>query len=208
MSYYDDLLKNIEKEIGDLNYDKALSLIDKELSMPYIPSNVETKLKEYLALIPKEDPILKALTDEQIISYLKADESKQLRSVDELNRKNIRDYLDICEEYLCSDGFINGKVLLIDSLIKQDINVELKMTNDGIEYSFIPKYVMAPETSLGFIKANEILTDRYMKEPSKLELAKQLLYKECLLALPINYEEDDAINLADKIYEYIEEAFK
>lgn len=207
MGYYEDLIPQIEGLIKEEKYDKALSFIQKELSLPYVPSDIETKLNDFLAIIPKNDNV-HALNDEEIVKYLKSDETKQLRAVEELNNKNLRYYLDICNEYLRGDGYINAKVLLIDSLIKQDINEEMTMSNNGVDYSFIPKYVMSPETSLGFIKAFELLEGKYMKEPSKLELAKQLLYKECLLALPINYEEDEALDLSDKIYSFIEEAFK
>lgn len=206
MGYYEDLLNTVNKEINDGNFATALDLIEKELSMPYVPSDVEKKLKEHLGNIPKNSSI-KKLSDEDIISYLKSDETKQLIAIDELNDRNLREYLDICEEYLTSNGYINAKVLLVHSLISQDINEEIKMLNEGIEYKFIPKYVMLPEESLGFKAALAILDEKYMKEPSKLELAKELLYKECLLALPLNYEEDEAKQLANKIYEYIENAF-
>lgn len=207
MGYYEDLVPQIEALIKDEKYDKALSLIEKELSLPYVPSDIETKLKDLLKLIPKDD-FVRSLSDEEIIKYLNLDETKQLRAVEELNNKNLRDYLDVCNEYLKGNGYINAKVLLIDSLIKQDINEEISMSNNGVDYNFIPKYVMSPECSIGFVKASEILGEKYMKEPSKLELAKQLLYKECLLALPVNYEEDEADQLANKIYLFIEEAFK
>lgn len=200
-------MPQIEALIKDEKYDKMFSLIEKELSLPYVPSNIETKLKDLLKLIPKDD-FVRSLSDEEIIKYLNLDETKQLRAVEELNNKNLRDYLDVCNGYLKGNGYINAKVLLIDSLIKQDINEEISMSNNGVDYNFIPKYVMSPECSIGFVKASEILGEKYMKEPSKLELAKQLLYKECLLALPINYEEDEADQLANKIYLFIEEAFK
>lgn len=207
MSYYDDLLVQIDKMIIDKDYEKAESIIKKELSMPYIPSNIEISLKEYLSTIPKNTNII-SLSDENIIDYLKSDESKQLRAVEELNNKNLREYIKICNDYLKGDGFINAKVLLIDSLIKQDISDEFHMSNNGLEYDFIPRYIMSPESSIGFIKADEILKNKYMKEPSKYELAKQLLYKECLLALPMNYQEDEALELSNKVYSYIENAFK
>lgn len=206
MSYYDELLNKVKELIDKGDYNKASSLIDKELSMPYIPSDFEPKLRELLSLIPIEID-QKSLSDDQIIEYLISDEMKQLRAVEELNKKNLREYLDICGNYLCSEGFINAKALLVDSLIKQDINEEINMLNNGLEYSFIPKYILSPENSLGFLEGLKLLSDKYMKEPSKLELAKQLLYKECLLALPVNYEEDDGPYLADKVYEYIENAF-
>lgn len=207
MGYYDELINKINKLIADNDYEKAKHLIENELNMPYVPRDTERKLKEVLVSLPKKE-INHQLNAEEIQEFLNGDETHQLRGVDELDKLNLRDYIDICNEYLCSDGFINAKVLLIDSLMRQDIGEEMTYKNAGMEYSFIPKYVVPPEMSLGYKKAIDILNDRFMKEPSKLELAKQLTYKECLLALPINYDEDDGELLADKVYEYIIKAFE
>lgn len=206
MGYYDELLMKIDSLVKNSDFVAANKLILDELNMPYVPKDIEDKLNDILKNLPKEDNS-RALSIEEIEKYLSLDKEKQLIAVDALNRLNLRDYLDICNKYLEGDGFINAKVLLIDSLINQDINEELHMINDGIEYNFIPKYVITPLESLGYKGALKILNDNYMKEPSKLELAKSLLYKECLMALPINYDENDANLLADKIIQYIDEAF-
>lgn len=206
MSYYDDLLNTIDALIANKNILEAKSLVLNELKMPYIPSDIETKLNAYLKDFPKED-MSHHISIEEIVSYLKEDEEKQLIAVNELSRLNLRDYLDIVSEYLNSDGFINAKVLLIDSLISQDISNELNMVNEGVEYKFIPKYIVPVELSKGYVKAIKLVSDEYMKEPSKLKLAKDLIYKECILALPLSFEEDEAQNLANKAIEYINKCF-
>lgn len=206
MSYYDDLLNTIDALIANRNILEAKSLVLNELKMPYIPSDIETKLNAYLKDFPKED-MSHHISIEEIVSYLKEDEEKQLIAVNELSRLNLRDYLDIVSEYLNSDGIINAKVLLIDSLISQDISNELNMVNKGVEYKFIPKYIVPVEISKGYVKAIKLVSDEYMKEPSKLKLAKDLIYKECILALPLSFEEDEAQNLANKAIEYINKCF-
>lgn len=207
MGYYEKLTIDIQELIESKQYEKAKNLIENELSLPYVPAETEAKLRDYYELIPK-DVIFKALSDEDIVLYLKSDPAKQLRAVEELNKRNLRECIDICNEYLSSDGFVNAKVLLIDSLIRQDISEEIHYTNNGLEYTFIPKYVVPVEISLGYTKAIKILSDAYMKEPSKFELAKELVFKECLIALPMNYDEDEGKELADRITNYIEDAFK
>lgn len=206
MSYYDELLVKIDSLIASKDYDEAYSLIESELKMPYIPKNIEDKLLDYKNMLPN-DSKLTNLSLEDAIKYLKGSELEQLRAVDELNSLNLRDYLDICSEFLKNDGYINAKVLLVESLIKQEINEEIHMSCNGLEYDFIPKYVMLPEESLGYKKAIELLNNEYMKEPSKLELAKQLIYKECLLNLPLNFNEEEGSILADSAIRYINDAF-
>lgn len=206
MSYYDELLVKIDSLIASKDYDEAYSLIESELKMPYIPKNIEDKLLDYKNMLPN-DSKLTNLSLEDTIKYLKGSELEQLRAVDELNSLNLRDYLDICNDFLKGDGYINAKVLLVESLIKQEINEEIHMSSNGLEYDFIPKYVMLPEESLGYKKAIELLNNEYMKEPSKLELAKQLVYKECLLNLPLNFNEEEGSILADSAIRYINDAF-
>lgn len=93
-------------------------------------------------------------------------------------------------------------------MIRQEISDEFTYINEGIEYNFIPRYVMLPEESLGFQKAYKLLEDIFMKDPSMFQMSKSLLYKECLMALPLSYDEQEGEDLANKIKEYILDAFK
>ena len=206
MTYYEELIRNLENFINTKQYKEAEELINSELRLPYIPSNVYDKLVELKDLIPKNETKL-SLNDEEIEEYLKSSNEKQLIAVEVLNHKNLRDYIDLCNEYLTNKGFINAKVLLIESLIKQDISDEINFNNDGLEYSFIPRYIMLPEESDGYKAAINSLNELFMKEPSKLEIAKSLVYKECIMALPINLDETEGFELANKVYKYVLKAF-
>lgn len=206
MNYYDELITEIKNDIKNNNFDDALQKIKNELSLPYIPSNIEPELHKLLELIPVSSNNT-LISDEQIVSYLNGNQSMQLRAVQELDKKNLRDYIDIINDFLTKSDYINAKVLLIESLIRQEISEEINYVKDGISYTFIPKYIRLPEESLGYIKAIELLKDIYMKEPSKFELSKQLLYKECIFALPISFDEEEALILAQKIESYINDAF-
>lgn len=205
MNYYDETLKKIEDLIKDNNINEAIHIIDEELKQAYIPKEFNEKLLEY----QKELKITKRkeLSDEEIIEYLNGNNEQQLFAVAYLDKKNLRNYLDVCEEYLCGNGYINAKVLLVDSLVRQEINEEIKMNKDGLEITFIPKYVWPIEISEGFESGIKYLTDYYLKEPSKLEIAKSLLYKEAILELPINLEESEGIIKAMNIIKYVDDAF-
>lgn len=205
MNYYDEILLKIEKLIND-NKEEARKLVENELSQPYIPREVEEKLLNYKQEL-KESSIKKELSDEDIVEYLNGSKEKQLLAVSVLDGKNLRDYIEICNEYLKGDGFINAKVLLVDSLIRQEIGDDIYLNKDGLEFNFIPKFQLSIEESDGFISGNKYLEDHYLKDPSKLQMAKSLLYKELMLQLPINVEDSEGIIIAKDIIEYIEDAF-
>ena len=207
MGYYEDLIQNIDKYIKNEDYTNAKELIEEELKMSYVPLDVLKKLHKYKDEIPKEF-VNTSLTDDDIVNYLNGSPEQQLIAVDYLDSKNLRDYINICNEFLCSKGIKNAKVLLIYSLIKQEISDDIKYIDTNVEYNFIPRFIMLPEESPGYIKALDYLNEWYMKEPSKLELAKSLVYKDAMLALPINYEEIEGETLAKKAYDAVEKAFE
>ena len=206
MNYYDETLDKIENLLKEKKEELALELIKDELKQTYIPKEFENKLYEYLDLI-KPQNIIKSISDEEIEEFLYSTNEKQLLAVDALNKRNLRDYIDICNKYLCSNAYLNAKVLLVDSLIRQEINEDIKMNNNGIEYEFIPKFLLPVEESDGFISGIKYLNENYLKEPSKLELAKSLLYKEMILLLPINQDENEGLIIAQNIIKYIDNAF-
>ena len=206
MDYYDETLEKIDKLLKENNDKAVLDIINDELKQAYIPRDFEAKLYDYLDKI-RPQKITKTISDDEIIDFLKSSNEKQLLAVDALNKRNLRDYIDLCNDYLCSDAFLNAKVLLVDSLIRQEINEDIKMNNNGIEYEFIPKFLLPVEESDGFISGIKYLCDYYLKGPSKLELAKNLLYKELILLLPINQDENEGIIIAKNITKYIDDAF-
>ncbi len=207
MSYYDELFLKIDDLLKNKDQKKALDLIEEELKLPYIPKDIEVKLREYYNDLFLKDSFSHELSDEEIEDYLFKDEMHQLIAVNTLADKNLRNYLEIAEHYLCSEAFVNAKVLLVESLIRQEISTEIRMSEKGMEYCFIPKYLLLPEESDGFIEALKIIEDYYLKEPSKIIFSKELLYKECLLALPISYTIEESTKLAHNIIEYIEKCF-
>lgn len=204
MNYYDELIQNLEALLKDKKYDEALTIIKNELNLPYIPSEIESKFNKYLLDIKEATYALKSLTDEDINTYLNNSYEKQLLAVDELSRKNLRDYIDIVEGYLKSNGFKNAKALLIDSLIRQEINYEFEYVNDSLLIKFNPSKLENIEETDGFKTAYALIEDNYLKDPSKAQMGIELLYKEALLSLP---NQIDGQLVSEKIINYINEAF-
>ena len=207
MNYYDEILLKIDSLISSNENSKAIEIIKDELKQPYIPKEFEDKLKKlYNQIAPTNNTRL--INDDLLEEYLFSSKEKQLIAVDYLNGKNLREYIDICNKYLSSDAYLNAKVLLVDSLIRQEISEEINMINDGIEYCFIPKYLLPIEESDGYLSGYKYLNDVYMKEPSKLKLALDILYKELIMLLPINQDKQEGLYIAKDIETYINKAFE
>lgn len=205
MNYYDDILNKINELIKNNDINKALSIVEEELRAPYLPKDFNEKLLSIYDNFHKNNTFI--MNDEMIEDFLYSTNEKQLIAVDQLNKKNLRDYIDLCNEYLTSKGFNNAKVLLVDSLIRQEIGEEIKMDKDGLLFEFIPKYQLPIEESDGYLSGKKYLNDYYLKEPSKAKIALDLLYKEMIMNLPINMNEEEGIEIAIKIIDYINCAF-
>lgn len=205
MNYYDDILNKINELINNNDINKALSIVEEELRAPYLPKDFNEKLLSIYDNFHKNNTFI--MNDEMIEDFLYSTNEKQLIAVDQLNKKNLREYIDLCNEYLTSKGFINAKVLLVDSLIRQEIGEEIKMDKDGLLFEFIPKYQLPIEESDGYLSGKKHLNDYYLKEPSKAKIALDLLYKEMIMNLPINMNEEEGIEIAIKIIDYINCAF-
>jgi len=204
MNYYDELIEEIRSLLDSGDYLKASSLIENELSMAYVPKDVEQKLKEFKNELNDLTSIIPSISDNDIIEYLKGDSNHQLIGCNELGKRNLRDYIDICNDFLNSNGFINAKALLIDSLIRQEVDYNFSYVNNGSLIKFNPKLLKPIEETLDFNRGVNRLEEFYMKDASKQKLAIELLYKEALLALP---NEIDSIIVTTKIINFIEDAF-
>lgn len=204
MNYYDELLVNIDKLISSNELDEAKRLVENELSLPYIPRDIEEKLLEYSKQFKHSIKVNKTIEIDEIIEYLSGNDEHQLIAVDALSKKNLRDYIDICEEYLKNNRNMNAKALLIDSLIRQEINYEFSYVNDCSLIKFNPINLQTIEETNGFIEASKTISDYYFKDPSKIQLGLQLLFKEAMLSLP---NEINGKIVSKKIIDYIENAF-
>ena len=209
MNYYDEILDKINSLIENKEFDEAKRIILNELDMPYIPLEIDNKLKLALDEVKFNSMIINnSLSDEDIVSYLNQDENHQLLAVNELNKRNLREYKNIVNDYLLSNGFKNGKVLLIDSMINQEINDEFKYKDNDIEYIFNPSKIKPITKNESYLLCLNKLNDIYMKEPSLLIMANQLLYKEAILMLPKELNDNDIESLIDKITVFITKAFE
>lgn len=198
-NYYVQLLEEI-KEALELNPLLAYAKCLEELRMPYIPYEVEIKLKEYYkeanALI-NLDKGIKGVSIEQIQKDLKGSEEQQIRAVSRLLEMNLRNYMEVVEDYLVSSDSAIGLGLLIDGLIEQEVNEEMVCEKEGLRYEFNPRYTEPPYETDGYKMADKFLIEWFESdEPSLYALMHQLLIKTVYCYLPLSYESDEAELLA------------
>lgn len=203
MNYCEEIIEEIKECMAKKNYEEAKRLIENELAMPYVPREIEEKLYEYKGIADRETYIAKQMSDEEIEEYLKGNEYSQLVAVEELNRKNLRDYIQLCSSYLDKDGFKNAECLLIDSLVRQEINHEF--IYEGMFFN--PSKLRPFEESEGYIVGKKHLEDVFMKDPSMLKLSIELFINAMMLSYPKNLDGDEGLIMSDKVKDYVLKAF-
>ncbi len=197
-NYYQDFFEEV-KEITKKDAKQALMKIQHELSMPYIPLEVEKKLLELQSDLNSSLVKNSFIIDlESIDEGLESDQQEQqLKAIDALSHVSCRDYLEAIQCYFNRVPHENLQALLIDILIEQQINHEFDITHRGNSITFIPCYIEQAAETDGFIDAKGYLVSWFEQEnPSYLSLCMQVLIEETFLMLPLSYASDEALMLA------------
>lgn len=203
-NFYDELLSDIKKAIDDNDFENALKLINTELSMPYIPENVESDLLKYLKIIrTKQNKNLfennRNFNIDKIREMLNSkDTIQQMIAIKNLASVNIRLLLEDVEKYLISKNNSNdNKTFLLLALSEQDINIDFKVLKDK-EYIINPNQIDVQSIDWKIEKIEnkliEFITD---KNPSLIEMSKQILFSYFLNSFPnIDLDEINEIAVA------------
>lgn len=207
MNYYEKMLEKLSSLIKT-SPKEALDIINEELKVPYVPKDVLDKLLELKSSIDVDDNDGFSLNVDTIKKYLHEDEDKQCIAVEELSKLNLRDHEDIISDFLLSSGSIRAKVMLIIALKNQESSREYSVLKENKIYPFVPKYIVLPEESSYFKKSIIYLNEYYMKNPDMLQLAKELLYNDYILYLPLTRDLNDVKYITSKITQYIDKSFK
>lgn len=203
-SYYEEILNEIDDMLEDGRPEEALLLIRRELAMPYIPADIEKKLKQLqdrciYEVSEKKEP--GQVSAETLIGRLHGNAEEQLSAASALFEHNLRGYIPEIQAYLAGDPLPEAAALLVDALAEQKIDDEFVWNRDGVEYTFFGDEVIPVAQSQGFVRADRILQKYYAQNPSLYGMARTLLIRKAYLYLPLSYEEDEAQILASKITE-------
>ncbi len=205
-NYYDEVIQEIKENIENKNYSEAMVLLKKELSMPYIPNDVEDKLYALLhdlkyQMSDQSNSYERNIDD--ILDGLHGTSEQQLVACTQLIKRNLREYVEEIQDYLKEDPYVDAAALLVESLAEQEIQDEFVWNKDGVEYTFYGDSITPCSKSKGFLKANQLLQQWLEKNPDMYEMAKSLLIHDVFLFLPLSYEEEDGESLAFDIVENI-----
>lgn len=199
-NYYDEILNEIKQLREEGKYQKAKVMIQRELDMPYVPSDIEKQLRKQ-----KRD-VLYELSEQsgdtevslnKLLNGLKGRAETQLFSASQLSSRNIREFLPEIMDYLAKDPLPEAAGLIINAIAEQEIGEEFVLLKDGVEYTFYGDDITPVSKSEGYLRANKYLYDWVgIKNPAIYDMAKKILIHDVYLFLPLSYSEDESKALA------------
>lgn len=207
-SFYKEMIAELDELISSERYQEAMKKIELELSMPYVPYEVEEALKERLSEFKDTQAKKLSFDDETLEMMLKGNEKDALIAIDYLREINIYRYLDLIQEVFDTQSSHVVKVSLIDTLMKQNVTQEFQCEIEGMQLAFMPCFIEDPFNNDGVDCVKSYLSTWFEHDNASFyQMCIQSLMLESYLRLPFTIEEDEAEALALAICAYVYEAF-
>ncbi len=209
-SYYDTLIKQCETLIERQDHKEALALLEEELSMPYIPKQVEDKIialyNECRSVLRLSQQTAKVCDIEEL---LKGSLDEQFQAVEQLRSSNIRNHLHVVQEAFDTNENDWIKAFLIEALCEQNVSETFTLQREGLEYTFIPSALTLPRENEAVCQCVEQLREWFENEnPSFLSLCVETLMQEAYLRLPMDIDETECVPLSLAVVEYVFYAYQ
>lgn len=206
-SYYDEILEEIQDLMDENKNEEAMQMVKKELSMPYIPSDVEPQLKKLKRELDYRCSLDRNRTEvslDALLEKLHGKEAEQLSAAAALSSRNLREFLPEIQNWLEEKPFPEAAALMIEAIAEQDIKDDFTLRTNDVEYDFYGDSVTPVAESEGFLEADKLLYDWLgMKHPDLYEMARTLLIHEVYMFLPLSYEKEEAVDLALDVCEQV-----
>ncbi|WP_425380491.1 DUF3196 family protein [Spiroplasma endosymbiont of Stenodema calcarata] len=188
LNYYDELISEINELINNNDYNEALIKINAELTMPYIPQDIEkllkTLLQEVNAKIGEQHSNINSVWSLSKISDIlnnPTDEETQLLAFQYLKDQNLRKILPIIRKYFINKKVSNfAKIYLLYLLKDQEITEIFQVQKTNGIFKLNPQEII-PYQEHPQVKLVMQLLDQwvYNDNPS--------LYHTCLYLLETYY---------------------
>lgn len=209
-TYYEEILKKVETHMNEKDYQSAYRILEEELSMPYIPKDIEEQLIENYNQCRSELRVTesKSYDEEDIDSLLQGSLEEQFLAIEQLKKSNIRNHFAAIQNYLSRED-LNTLVrsLLIEALMEQNVTDEFTTDVDGLSVCFTPCAIENPMETDGVQEAVKLLRDWFESDnPTFTMMCVETLVKEAYLRLPFNIDEEEALLLATGVVHYVFQA--
>ena len=208
MSYYEEILEEIEEKIRQKKYEEALAAVNHELGMPYVPSDFEKSLRKYkkdLAFLMSEKEKPRELSADQLLGLLESGKPEaQLAAVSGLAKRDLREFVPEIQKWLEDKPYPEAAAYLVDAIAVQRIGDDFTWNKNGVEYDFFGDGLTPVAESGGVRKAVHLLQTWLENDyPDLYEMTKMVLSHEAYMFLPLSYDEEEGEALALEVVKQV-----
>lgn len=204
MNYYDEILNEITDSLNQNDLEQAGYLLKRELSMPYIPPEVEKKLLQLQRTWQGKKREQQSASDhtrpsaETLLRKLYGTQEEEISAAAQLADLNLRDYIEPLKQWLQHTSTPMAAALAIDAIAAQQIPEEFIYRNGDVEYTFDGDNITPVASSSGLRKGLKLLRQKLLDQPSLYPMAKSIMIQKAYLYLPLSYEEEESEELASQ----------
>ena len=209
VAIYVSILKDLEE------FEEAINIIVEELSMPYIPYQYETVFNAAYdeLLLAKQEASFDGVTQkvfneediENILTKKDTNEDLLYMAIEQMEGMNIRRMIVPIRQFIRDNDQPDfAKSLLIELMIDQEIDEEMVLVKNGVEYEINPSYapmVLNQEVGEAILSLlSEVIED---ENPSLYNLCFQFLNFYLYLIYPKYIDEFEYRAIAGAIHYYL-----
>jgi hypothetical protein len=206
-NYYQELITRIAEHISREEYQEASELIEEELKLPYVPMDTYDRLISFRDQIKgylSKEPSARFLSEKEVFEGLCRGGENAYQAISFLKKVNIREYLDIIQEYLLSDQTDRMIIsVLFDLCRQQEVGRELQYCDNGCWHSVRPSLLEDVTDNETFAQTLGLLQERFEnRNPSFMQLCFGMLGEYAYLRYPQPLDKDSE-KLTDQIVRYV-----
>lgn len=210
--YYEILSLYLVALTATKEYDKATSIINEELSMPYIPFEYENMfLETYDFIIETKRNTMEYQdritfkSEEEIIDVLNNQEDINIlfECVHALKSYNIRKIMPELQKFL-QDKNKNSivKTFIMELLISQQISTPILVDKEGVEIEFLPLSNQMISETMALASITNLIQENNEKDPSHAALCIEILDVYLYSIYPLLPEDDEEYQLVACCIDY------
>lgn len=205
--YYQSLLQQIQEELDQEAYDRAYSLIQTELELPYVPQEALEVLEAYRDQCKPQ--LQSSKIDHALEDLVQGNMAMQEKAVALLKTMNLHTMSDLVQKLLDSDDLLDEiKGELIESLMEQKVDTPYHIKKSGLEITFVPSVIIPADQDEVVLAVRDLFDQWFSNDnPTFHRFCNRLLEQEVLENRPMDLVDCSAISIAKSIVRIVSDAF-
>lgn len=212
-NYYEDVIEKIKDLIKFKKYSAAIELLKAELNQVYLPQDYEDEFHDlyneaqsYILEETDSEPV-NIMSEEELLALLNGSVEQQFAAINSLEDLNLRNYLEIIQDFLLSNSLAQLKGRMLDLCVSQNINEEfLFKSSEGI-ISVNPNSLQSVDEMEFITLAFDYFNNHLYKNPSLIQICQIALVEKVYSIYPKVFLIDNLEEICTSVIDEVNEMF-